>query len=315
MSSNTLPIVNVRRVRLLCNWLTSAELEHLWAKMSMDHQQCKWLDISQSAQVPYEKTKNYYFYTDQQSALDEIDYFIIINSTTEPYIAERSLVFHMEPAIPDRPELWGEWHWPLTKNVRYIFPHQFERNIAEWHLTKTYKELKDNKPSFKLDQLSVILSQKTFEQNHQRRHVFARLLEEALHDNDQFRGFGTYYNQPLPLYEKDQGLFPFKYHFNCECKVINNYQTEKLYDAILAETLCFYCGPDDPILSQGAAAGCYVKLTLIDLEHDLQLVQQAINDNLYEERLPAIRAAKDIILDQLQFWPKLARLVRQIEEY
>jgi hypothetical protein len=113
----------------------------------------------------------------------------------------------------------------------------------------------------------------------------------------------------LPYHNKNAGLLPYKYTFNAENTSIKNYLTEKLFDGILAECLVFYngCFNAKEFFPNGDKA--FVYLNLINFEKDYEIIKSAIENNLWEERLPYIKEAKQHILNNMQFFPRLEKIV------
>ena len=111
----------------------------------------------------------------------------------------------------------------------------------------------------------------------------------------------------LPYHCKDNGLFPYKYTFNAENNSINNYYTEKIIDAILSECLIFYNGC--PNIKEFLDERVFVWLDLEDFEKDYQIIKKAIEGDLWSERIEFIRKEKNRILDELQFFPRLEKII------
>lgn len=108
-------------------------------------------------------------------------------------------------------------------------------------------------------------------------------------------------------------MFPYKYVFNCENNSIKNYYTEKLIDGILAECLVFYSGCYN--IKEFIDERAFVYLELNNFEDDYKKVKEAVEGNLWEERIPYIRAAKKKILDYLAFFPRLERIINKNEDH
>jgi hypothetical protein len=102
-------------------------------------------------------------------------------------------------------------------------------------------------------------------------------------------------------------MFPYKYTFNVENHSIKNYYTEKLIDGILAETLVFYSGCYNArdYIDERA----FVYLELSNFEKDFQTIKKAIEEDWYTQRLPYIKEAKQKILNELQFFPRLYAII------
>ena len=93
----------------------------------------------------------------------------------------------------------------------------------------------------------------------------------------------------------------------CENNSEYNYITEKLWEPILAECLCFYWGC--PNVSDYINPLAYIQLDMEDFEKLFKIIKDSINNNLWEERLPIIREEKQKILDYYNFFPTLERII------
>jgi hypothetical protein len=293
----------VKYVKLLCNWTTSEYLCKLWNKMSQNGDY-KWNDI----QITWKDEP-------------EPDYYVIINKPPENalYKPEKTIIFQMEPNMAQREDLWGkEWVQSDKNKFLEVVNHESAPNNIEWHLSKTHKQLKEEKIEKKFDkELSTILSDKYQDPGQKLRIDFVRFLEEKedikIHrygaDGITHRLAYKNYRGALPYHTKDRGLFPYQYTFNAENHSIPNYCTEKLIDAILSECLCFYWGPDN--ISELIDERAYVRLELKDFEHDYNVIKDAIENNLWVERLPYISKEKFRILNELQFFPRLESIINK----
>ena len=119
------------------------------------------------------------------------------------------------------------------------------------------------------------------------------------------------YKGSLHYHEKDNALFPYKYTFNVENNSIRNYCTEKVIDAILSECLIFYSGCYN--LKDYIDEKAFVYLELNNFEHDYNIIKNAIENNLWEKRLPHIRKEKKRILEYYQFFPRIERILNNID--
>lgn len=119
------------------------------------------------------------------------------------------------------------------------------------------------------------------------------------------------YKGTLPSLQKDEGLFPYKYTFNVENYSIKNYFAEKLVDGILSECLVFYSGCYN--IRDFIDDRTYIYLELSNFEEDYKKVLTAIENNEWEKRIDVIRKEKQKILDYLQFFPRLERIIGKTE--
>ena len=288
------------RVKLLCNWLSSKDVTKLWNKMS----------------------KGNYTWNNIEIVLDEepVDYYVVINCPLVGTILKDSskvILFHMEPNIPQHPEFWGDWATKKKDDLKFVGRHDLgEYNNIEWHLSKTYEELMTEKITKNIclnNVVSTVFSDKYKDPGHIKRIDFAKFVEQKggidIHSYGGNKFNWKHYRGSLPYHEKDNALIPYKYTFNVENFEIRNYFTEKLVDGILSETLVFYHGC--PNIAEFINPKAFVWLDLIDFEKDYLKVKEAIENNLWEERLPYIKEAKNKILNELQFFPRLERIINQ----
>jgi hypothetical protein len=285
------------RLCLVCNWCSSKELVAVYSKMSQDNRG-RWNNIQI---VPL----------DDNSA----DYYVVLNAAELNIRIDpgKVFVFQMEPNMAQQPEVWGFWAKP--ERVR-LFDHKTVYNNVEWHLSLTYSQLMHNeikKDSSLNTNLSTVLSAKCGDPGHKLRLEFARFLDQKvpqlLHVFGTNLGYNNYKGS-LPYHCKDNGLLPYKYTFNAENNSIHNYFTEKLVDGILAECLVFYWGC--PNVADYIDERAFVYINLEDKGGAAKTIERAINEDWWSQRILYIRAAKRKILNELQFFPRMERIIKSI---
>jgi hypothetical protein len=288
-------------VYLTCNWCSDEDLLNIWNKMSKDNNY-SWDSIK--------------IISDKKEA----EYCCIIN---KPFASDRfefdkkkTIILRMEPNMIENEEMWGkEWSQPNSKDFLFVGYHHFHYNNLEWHLSKNYNQLlKDEIIKNDNLTLSTILSAKYNDPGHIKRIDFTRFLETKNVSIDVF-GSNKFkwknFKGSLPFQNKDDGLLPYKYTFNVENNSIKNYFTEKLIDGILAECLVFYSGC--PNVKDYIDEKAFVFLELKDFEHDYQIIKNATENDLYSKRLPFIKEAKQKILNELQFFPRLEKIIKKVQ--
>ena len=115
------------------------------------------------------------------------------------------------------------------------------------------------------------------------------------------------YKGTLPYHKKDDALFPYKYTFNVENNSEPNYITEKLYDAILSESLCFYSGC--PNVKDVINPKAFVYLDLENFDKDMEIVKNAIENNLWKDRIEYIKKEKIKIIEQMSIFSQINKLI------
>ena len=285
------------RVLMFCNWCSSQQLCDTWNKMSKGDY--TWDNIKMVSSEP-------------------CDYYCVINRTDQPFIPEKTIYFRMEPNMQNHPHMWGDWA-DVSKlkekyDFKYIGDHKTEYNNNEWHLSQTYNQL-ISEPIVKDETLSLIvssvLSDKYNDPGHIRRIDFMKFVEGKgdiklnIYGGDKF--LWKDYKGALPYHQKDKALFPYKYTFNCENFSIKNYYTEKIIDAVLSECLIFYSGCYNA--REFIDDRAFVYLELSNFEQDYQTIKKAIAEDWWSQRIEYIREAKKKILNELQFFPRLQKLL------
>ena len=276
------------KVMLTCNWCDSKSLCDTWNKMSQGNY--TWNNI----QIVWE---------------EPCDYYVVINKPYGDFSPpmEKCIIFHQEPYMSE--EHWGKWVSP--ENAFFLGSHKLAYNNNEWHIGKSYKELLEIKieKTFQ-SEISTVLSDKYIDTGHIHRIDFVKFLERKnvpihVYGGNKFNWKD--YKGTLPYHKKDEGLFPYKYTFNAENNSIENYYTEKIIDAILSECLIFYWGCSN--ISNYIDERAYVKLNMDNFEESLEIINKAIEEDWWSKRIEYIRNAKLKILNELQLFPRLEKII------
>ena len=292
------------RIKMICNWCSSYQLCNEWNHMSKGNY--TWNNI----EITWDN--------------NDIDFFVIINKPPHDYeffVPERTIIFHMEPWCGDNKQswgvkTWGKWANPDEKLFLQVRSHVNFYNNAFWQLRTSYNEFKTNvihKGKNKV--LSTICSSKYFDPGHIKRIDFIKYLDQRMiepgmyidiynHDNN--HKFKNYVG-PHPPGNKDVGIMPYKYYFMAENNIEHNFITEKIWEPLLCECLCFYWGcPNLPDYIDNRA---YILLDLDNFEESYNVVRTTIINNEWEKRLEIIRREKQKVLDYYQFFPTIERVI------
>jgi hypothetical protein len=303
------PLVSAPLVRLkmLCHWCSSEQLCREWSNMYMDHDSWKHIKMT--------------FSNDPR----EIDYYVIINSPPrdEVYVPERTIVFQMEPWVADPQKNWGvktwrEWAAPDPTTFFKVFTHKTHLNNVQWQiaypfytkaiLTDTAQSLADAKQN----KVAVVCSAKNFDEGHLLRNIFIKYVDTttALIDiwgRDNYHQF-QHYKGVVPADNKYNVYANYKYCLAVENNSEHNYATEKIWEGILCESLCFYWGC--PNLEEYIDSRAFVRLPIEDPATALKIIQQAIAEDWWAQRIWIIKQMKEKILNELGFFPLLSRIIK-----
>ena len=290
-AATTTTPTKVLKILMKANWISSKGLCDLWNKLGDGN----------------------YRFTKDRLTLEMVweppfDYVVVVNSTSDAVPLEKTVYLVMEPVVHD--PTWNRYLSSSFSSFKSVWCHRpgGNYNNNEWHLSKTRRELLllDAPPKTQGDAVSAVLSAKYVDPGHILRIDLAQkaqheMLWHSYGSNTRFRWKD--YRGALPLYSKDEALFPYKYTFNAENTFLPGYYTEKLIDAILAECLCFYMGP--PNIEELVDPMAYVLLDMSDIPQSILAMKRAVQEDWYALRLPSIKQAKARILEETGFFPRL----------
>jgi GR25 family glycosyltransferase involved in LPS biosynthesis len=306
------------KVKMICNWCSCEQLCKEWSNMC--ERDYTWKNI----EITWMDT-------------DDVDYYVIINrplNDSEKYVPERTLVFQMEPTIFDETKnwgtkTWGKWATPDPATFFHVHNHARFLNNVQWIFRYPLSRLQD--PAMfdatdKLNRVSCVASRKLFDEGHILRNNFLKYIDDHYLDDKPTKNatdalqsfiniFGSKnhfnykaYIGKLPEDNIFYGIKPYKYYFMCENNSEHNYATEKIWEPILCETLCFYWGC--PNLEDHIDSRAFVRLDLNDLDSAMRTIETAIREDWWSQRISFIRAAKQKILNELAFFPTLQALIK-----
>ena len=296
---------NIKRVKMLCNWCSSEQLCKEWSNMCEDVANFRWKDI----EITWTDTN--------------IDYYVIINSppSNSFYEPSKTIIFQMEPWVYDPAKLWGvktwgEWACPDPAKFMQVHTHKTHLNNVQWQINYPFYSLEKEKLDIfnnKLDIVSTICSSKNFDEGHILRNKFIKYIENNVDSKilnvfgkENYHNFKSYIG-PLLNDDKLNGLAPYKYSFAAENNSENNYATEKIWEPILCECLCFYCGC--PNLEDYIDPKAFVRLPIDNFDEAISIIKQAIKEDWWSQRIDIIRKEKQKILNEMAFFPTLEKII------
>lgn len=294
------------RVKFLTNWCSSEELVRRWSRMTQGDG--RWNDLVMTADDT------------------DVNYWVILNypQTGATYDPARTIVFQMEPRCSDPTQswgtkTWGEWANPDPAKFLAVCTHEHAVNLAEWQLPQDYQTLKTldaTTAKARGNVIGSICSSKYVDPGHKKRIDFLKFVEAAADPDVQVDIFGrenthgfASYKGALGDAEKDKGILPYKYYFMCENNAERNYITEKLWEPILMESLCFYWGA--PNVTEVVDPQVVVVLDMNDFAAAFATIKRAIQEDWWSQRLPAIRKEKARILETMTVMPTVERILRE----
>jgi hypothetical protein len=193
----------------------------------------------------------------------------------------------------------------LTSQEPWAIPHPnpiFAQCGLLWFYGKSHQQASADFPAQKSFSFSTVCSSKQQHHTlHSLRHEFTRRLKNEIPELEVF-GHGHRFIQ-----SKVEALDLFRYHLAIENHHAPHHWTEKLADTFLGGCLPFYFGC--PNVFDYFPEESLVPLDIRDFDQSLEIIQKTIQDNAYEKRLPAIREARRLILEEYALFPMLSRLI------
>ncbi len=279
------------RIKMLCNWTSSKNLCDEWSNMCVEGY--KWKNI----EITWDD--------------NNIDYYVIINfpqNKNDFYIPEKTIVFQMEPYVASK--TWGEWANPDENKFLYVASHKNHLNGVQLQIRNIPTNYSENRKN----QLMAILSSKDFDEGHKKRINFIRELEKR--NKNLIDIFGRKNYHELKNYKgevindsKEKCFELYKYCFQAENNWEHNYATEKIWEPIVCECLCFYWGC--PNLEEYLDPLCFVRLNIDNIEESINIIETAIKEDWWSQRIKIIRKEKEKIINKLGFFPALKEIIEE----
>ena len=197
----------------------------------------------------------------------------------------------------------------LTSQAAWALPHPqriYSQPALHWfyglgsHHVMPFDDLLAP-PMAKSKMLSMVFSAKSM--RHTLHHRRASLMGELMQQLPEMEVFGR--SAPHALDDKADCLRDYRYHVAIENFIGAHHWTEKLADSFLGLALPFYAGC--PNAAAYFPAQSFIPIDMRDARSALNTIHQALAENEYEKRLPAITEARRRILFEYNFFAVVSR--------
>ena len=239
------------------------------------------------------------------------DVYVIINKPQpdDYFDPAKTIILHMEPHIEQDRCVWGEWSNPDKKVFFHVHDNLFNLNVAQSQFR--IPDVIDN--TKKRDVVSSIQSHYLNRIGHKLRIDFLKYADKIA--PELFNVFGRSNYHELNSYvstieNKIDGFLNYKYYFMAEPESYDNFASEKIWEPILCECLCFYWGC--PNLESYIDEKAFVRLDLHNPEESLNIIKTAISENWWEKRYQNILNAKEAILNKYGVMPTINRIANNM---
>lgn len=198
----------------------------------------------------------------------------------------------------------------VTSQTAENLPHPRRHHRAStllWYYGQKPGHIRDREtllaglPPKTADLSTVCSSKRQGHTLHRLRYDFTQALKARLPEMEIF-GHGV-----RPVVDKAEALEPYRLHVVFENHHAPRHWTEKLSDAFLAGCLPVYYGCPDAELDFPAES--FLRFDPHDLDGTVRLIRNALRDDEYSRRLPAIREARRRVLDEQNLFAVVARLI------
>ncbi len=224
---------------------------------------------------------------------------------------ERTMLLTVEPTSIKRysPAYTRQFGHLLTNRPPEAEKHphyHFGEGYFKWFYGKPYGEIVRQSLPAKDRVLSVICSAKQMAHTqHAARFNLIQSVCAALPECDWY-GHGV-----KPLTHKYEALDRYKYSLAIENHISPGHWSEKIADVLLAEALPFYAG--DPNLEKILPPQSFIRIPIENPSEAIRIIKEAIANNEYEKRLPAIREAKQLLLTKYNIYAQILRVIHEVE--
>jgi glycosyltransferase involved in cell wall biosynthesis len=246
-----------------------------------------------------------------EEPVDECDYLVVLNfakfDTTVVCPPENIWALMQEPYLPDIFPWVNKGHEHFAKvfipsgstfTDKYIPSHTC-LPWFDYDVESSYDNLLNICVPNKVSEISLVSSSKKVFPGHKARLEFIRFLQSTnIVDIDMFgRGIN-------PIKNKWDALAPYKYSIAMENTKSAHYWTEKVADCFLAYTLPIYYGCTN--LEDYFPSESFVRIDIANIKESMETIEQVVKNDIWKERLPAIKEARELILNKYQLFPFLA---------
>tara|TARA_B110000483_G_scaffold31823_1_gene38678 strand:- start:363 stop:2720 length:2358 start_codon:yes stop_codon:yes gene_type:complete len=234
------------------------------------------------------------------------DYWVIINQPNEEDLGkvqlEKSLYFCLEPNMEEFP-----WIMSIDRSrLHYFHDPRSSFNAGQWMLSTLNIELMIPRVT-KQSKVASIISNKSFHKGHVLRIELLKHLDMHstfldVYSRENFFNLRSYIG-PIRAFMQHEVFFKYKYYLMPENSCKDYYVTEKLWEPILCECVCFYWGC--PNIGSLLNEKCFISLDITDVEGSRKIISDAIQNNEWEKRIGFIRDAKKFILNDCGILSKI----------
>jgi len=190
-------------------------------------------------------------------------------------------------------------HYIPSEQPKYIISHP----AVPWHINRSYDQLSSADIPRKTKSISWIVGNARDLPGHLKRLNFLKTLQHQLSPDIDLFGRAV-----RKIEDKWDGLAPYKYSLAIENSCSPDYWTEKLADCFLAWTIPLYYGC--PNLEKYFPEEAFIRIDIDRPDIAVERIKSIMRAENWEKRLPALKKARELILNQYQLFPHLTEQIR-----
>ena len=187
-------------------------------------------------------------------------------------------------------------------------PHYHQgKGYFPWYNSRSYDENKAFVIPEKTKVVAAVCSAKAMKwtKHYQRIQLLKKMVAEV--EGAEWYGHGVH-----EFKNKCDLMDTYRYHVALENHIGSHYWTEKIVDAYLCECLPFYAGAPD--LAEDFPAESLIPIPVDDPDEAIRIMKEAIANDEWSKRLPAIRAAKARLFTEYNFWAQVIKVIEAEKE-
>ena len=244
----------------------------------------------------------------------ECDYLIVLRSQMRNPISvtcpkENVWAIVQDPYIPGFNDWLVEGYEHFSRVFTQLIPYKNDKFVISqpalpWYVNRSYDQLVALPVPSKEKTLSWVAGNQSDIPGHFKRKAFFNILKQQRGFDIDIFGRSVYY-----LEDKADGLLPYRYSLAIENSSIPDYWTEKIADCFLCWTIPIYYGSHN--LEEYFPPESFIRIDIANPQEALTKIKSIATDDAWEKRLPALKAARQLVLDKYQFFPYFSKLIRQ----
>jgi len=246
--------------------------------------------------------------------LPECDALLILNSPSQiiqtKCYPEKVIALMMEPGDPtihpwmfNELEQYHKVYSPIPQSTNTVLSHGF----LGWYFKQDYNFLKSLPIPEKTKLISCIASDLRQLEGHRLRVDFIKDIKQDFPLID-FFGRGSHF-----IRDKMDGLLPYKYSIAIENSSSDNYFTEKINDCFLTHTVPIYYGCRN--IDKYFPYQSFISIDINNRDEARKKINDLLQNDDWNERLPYIQEARELVLQKYQPLAGAATILRQLQSY